>query len=58
MADAVVELLRPIQARYQELVADPGATDEILRKGAAKAGEVAGATLGRAKRAIGLLSPP
>ncbi len=58
VADALVDLLRPVQARYQELVADPGATDDILRKGAAKAGEVAGATLGRAKRAIGLLSPP
>ncbi len=57
VADAVVELLRPIQARYQELVDDPGATDEILRKGAAKAGQVAAATVGRAKSAIGLLSP-
>jgi len=56
-ADAVVELLRPIQERYQELAADPGATDAILRKGADKAREVAGPTLSRAQRAIGLLPP-
>jgi tryptophanyl-tRNA synthetase len=57
VADAVVELLRPIQARYGELVADPTVTDEILGKGAAKAAAVAGATLARAKAAIGLLPP-
>ena len=36
-AEAVVELLRPVQERYRELAADPGATDAILRKGAQKA---------------------
>jgi tryptophanyl-tRNA synthetase len=57
VAEAVVELLRPIQARYRELEADRDATDEILRKGAAKAAMVAGATLARAKTNIGLLPP-
>jgi tryptophanyl-tRNA synthetase len=54
-ADAVVELLRPVQERYRELAADPGATDAILRKGARKAEQVAAATLSRAQLAIGLL---
>jgi tryptophanyl-tRNA synthetase len=56
-ADAVVELLRPVQERYTELAAEPGATDAILRKGAGKAQQVAGATLARAQKAIGLLPP-
>jgi len=56
-AEAVVELLRPVQARYRELAADPGATDAILRQGARKAEQVASKTLSRAQRAIGLLPP-
>jgi tryptophanyl-tRNA synthetase len=56
-AAAVVELLRPVQERYRELAADPGATDAILRKGARKAQQVAAATLARAQLAIGLLPP-
>ena len=54
-ADAVVELLRPVQERYAELVADPAGTAGILEKGAAKARAVAAATLARAKEAVGLL---
>ena len=56
-AEAVVELLRPVQERYRELAADPGTTDALLRKGAQKAEQVASATLARAERAIGLLPP-
>lgn len=52
--DAVVELLRPIQTRYQELMADPGELQSLLRKGAAKARSVAAATLDRAQRNIGI----
>ena len=54
-ADAVVELLRPIQARYAELAADPAGTAALLEQGAAKARAVAGPTLARAQDAIGLL---
>jgi tryptophanyl-tRNA synthetase len=54
-AEAVVELLRPVQARYRELEADPGAVTALLAKGAGKARAVARATLRRAKDAIGLL---
>jgi tryptophanyl-tRNA synthetase len=54
-ADAVVELLAPIQERYRQLLADPGELTALLRKGAAKARAVAGATLQRAYDAIGFL---
>lgn len=54
-ADAVIEMLRPVQERFAELVDDPGATADILERGAAKARDVAIATLGRAQQAVGLL---
>jgi tryptophanyl-tRNA synthetase len=57
-AEAVVELLRPVQARYAELAADPGAVDAILATGAAKARPLAEATMVRVKEAIGLLPRP
>ncbi len=53
--EAVVELLRPIQARYHELIADQGELQSLLRKGADKARAVAAPTLARAQRALGLL---
>ena len=53
--DAVVELLRPIQTRYNELMTDRGELASLLRKGADKAGHVAAATLERAYTAIGFL---
>jgi tryptophanyl-tRNA synthetase len=53
--EAVVELLRPIQARYRELLADPGELSSLLAKGADKARAVASKTLARAYDAIGLL---
>jgi tryptophanyl-tRNA synthetase len=52
--DAVVAMLRPIQARYAELMADPAELQSLLRKGAGKAREVASATLTRAQAAIGM----
>lgn len=55
-AEAVIELLRPIQARFAELSADPAATEEIMRTGAAKARQIASVTLKRAQRAAGLVS--
>jgi tryptophanyl-tRNA synthetase len=59
-AAAVVELLGPVRERYRELEADPGTVAAVLDKGAAKARDVASATLGRAREAVGLLSrrPP
>jgi tryptophanyl-tRNA synthetase len=54
-ADAVVELLTPVQARYRELLADKGQLTSLLRTGAAKARDVASATLQRVYDAIGFL---
>ncbi len=54
-ADAVVELVRPIQARYAELASDPGTVAEILSRGAGKARALAGPVLDRARAAVGLL---
>jgi tryptophanyl-tRNA synthetase len=54
-ADAVVELLAPIQDRYRELIADPGELASLLRKGAEKARAVASVTLQRTYDAIGFL---
>lgn len=53
--EAVIELLRPIQARYHELMDDRGELQALLRTGAGKARTVAAATLARAQAAVGLL---
>jgi tryptophanyl-tRNA synthetase len=54
-AEAVVELLRPVQERHRALCADPGQVDEVLRAGAERAREMAGPRVDAAYRAIGLL---
>ena len=56
-AEAVVEMLRPVQERFAELSAHPDEIRRILHDGAAKARTVAAATLARASEAIGLLPP-
>jgi len=56
-AEAVVETLRPIQARYAELAADPAGTAAILAKGAGKARAGAAPVLERARANLGLLPP-
>ena len=53
--EAVAEMLRPIQDRYNELMTDRGELALLLRKGADKAGAVAAATLDRAYAAVGFL---
>ncbi len=55
VADAVIEYLRPIQQRFAELAADPSTVVKILADGASKAGDIASATLARARAAVGLL---
>lgn len=57
VADAVVELLRPVQERHAELAADPAAVEKVLREGAGRARELARPVVDRAYRAIGLLEP-
>jgi len=54
-AEAVIDLLEPIQQRYHELAADPAGTAALLAQGAAKARSVAAGVLGRAQDRVGLL---
>jgi len=56
-AEAVVDLLHPIQQRFHELQSDPGETQRLLELGSAKAQEIASQTLKRAKANAGLLQP-
>jgi tryptophanyl-tRNA synthetase len=54
-ADALVELLGPIQARLLELAADPAEVERLLSRGAEKARSIAAPVLARARAAIGLI---
>lgn len=56
-AEAVVEMLAPIQARFHELASDPGAVAKLLAAGAERAREAAASTLAAAFEAMGLAAP-
>ncbi|MFY8239179.1 MAG: tryptophan--tRNA ligase, partial [Ilumatobacteraceae bacterium] len=53
--DAVIALVDPIRARYNNLMSDPAELSRLLFIGNQRAREVAAVTLDRAHRAIGLL---
>jgi tryptophanyl-tRNA synthetase len=55
VAEAVCEVLRPIQARYTELAEDPAYVRGVLAEGADRVRGRADATVRRAKEAIGLI---
>lgn len=55
-AQAVIELLRPVQQRYAELSQDPGTVQQILAQGADKARSMAAQTMKRVRDRLGL--PP
>jgi tryptophanyl-tRNA synthetase len=52
--ELILEHFGPARARHAELVAKPEYVDDVLKKGAAVARERARATIGRARRAVGL----
>ena len=54
-AQALVEFLRPVHQRYQEIRAEPVWVEEVLKKGADRARALASVTLARAREAMGLL---
>ncbi len=54
-AEAVVEFLRPLRARYDELDADPAQVTALLGIGAEKAEAIASKVLARVRDAVGLL---
>lgn len=53
LAEVVIETLRPIQQRYEELI-DSEELDRILDEGAEKANAVASETLRKMEKAMGL----
>jgi tryptophanyl-tRNA synthetase len=55
VADAVVGELEPVRARALELLSDPAELDRLLALNAARANEVAEATLKRVYDAVGIL---
>jgi tryptophanyl-tRNA synthetase len=57
VAEALIELLRPVRERRKSLAADPGAVTALLAVGADKARAVAGTTYTRAAEAMGLVNP-
>jgi tryptophanyl-tRNA synthetase len=57
VAEALVELLGPIRARYDELRADPDELERMLAKGAAKARDAAAPTLERMYERMGFARP-
>ncbi|MEX1006717.1 MAG: tryptophan--tRNA ligase [Acidimicrobiia bacterium] len=57
VADAVLELVRPLQARYAELERDAAEVDRIVAAGAARAEEMSAPVVARVRDAVGLLPP-
>ena len=58
VADAVVALLEPIQARYAEIHADRAYLDDVMRQGADKASARAAETLAKVYKAVGFIPKP
>jgi tryptophanyl-tRNA synthetase len=57
VAEAVVELLDPIRARYEELRADPGELKRMLSQGADKARQASAPTLEQMYERMGFVRP-
>ncbi|WP_300342330.1 tryptophan--tRNA ligase [Nesterenkonia sp.] len=55
LADIAVERLRPVRDRAEQLLDDPAELDALLSKGAAKARQVASATLAEVYEKVGFL---
>ncbi|PON67856.1 Tryptophan-tRNA ligase [Parasponia andersonii] len=55
LTDALVDHLHPIQVRYEEIISDSAYLDLILAEGAAKASDIADATLSNVYQAMGFL---
>jgi tryptophanyl-tRNA synthetase len=54
VAEAVVSHLDPIQARYRDIVSEPGYIARVLREGAERVSPIANDTVRKAKRAMGI----
>lgn len=58
LAEAVLAVLGPFQARYTELIGDPAQLDELLDRGAKRAQSIAADTFREVRERIGLRVPP
>jgi tryptophanyl-tRNA synthetase len=57
VAEAVVECLAPVRERYEEMLADPHQTREVLKAGAERARSLAAPVMARVRKTAGLLEP-
>ena len=57
VAEVVIAALEPIQARYHEIMSDPGELDRILAVGAEQAAAVSMPKIEEMKRMMGLVLP-
>jgi tryptophanyl-tRNA synthetase len=57
VAEAIVETLRPIRERYQQIMADPAELDRTLALGAERARMVAEPKIAQVKERVGFLVP-
>jgi len=55
VAEVIIEGLRPVQERYQQLISDPGELDAILADGSDRARAVADAKLSLIKERVGFI---
>jgi len=55
LAETTVEALRPIQAKYDELMSDRAYLNQVLAEGKTKAQSVAAPTLAKVKKAMGFV---
>ncbi|MFM8883573.1 MAG: tryptophan--tRNA ligase, partial [Solirubrobacterales bacterium] len=58
VADAVVEMLEPVQQRYEALRGDEEALEGVLAAGASRASEIAAPTVADVRRVMGVGPPP
>jgi tryptophanyl-tRNA synthetase len=54
LLDAYMDYFAPMRKRREELLADPGYVDSVLKRGAERASELAHATMDEVRKAVGL----
>lgn len=57
LAEAIVEGLKPVQSKYQQVMSDQAYLQGVLKKGREQAAEVAEQTLAAAQEAMGITAP-
>lgn len=55
VAEAVIESLRPIQQKFDDLMKDKGYLEQVMKQGAEKADRIARRTLDKAKKKMGFV---